>query len=91
LVVNYIPLVASISLWAYYLSNKEGFITALLVSIYSILLYLALESKKTSTIDGIIEFTEDASGGKTFQLIVNKDPETFKDLDEVIFLFKDVS
>jgi hypothetical protein len=90
-VIEYVPRVATISLWIYYILYRDFLIDAILVSIYSILLYVALESKKIQSIDGVIEVTETERGTKSFQLIVNKDPEELQDQDTVIFLFKDVS
>lgn len=89
-VLKYIPLIASISLWVYYFLNQEGLVVVLLVSAYSILLYLT-SSRKTNEIDGVIEVSEDEIGKKTFQLIIDKDPESFQDQDQVVFMFKDAS
>ena len=91
LVVDYTPKLISVSLWIYFFLYQEYLLAAIGVTIYSFLLYFVSYYKKTKSFDGVIELTEDDRGSKKFQLIVNKDPETFQDQDQVIFQFKKVS
>ncbi|HCI29564.1 MAG TPA: hypothetical protein DE117_05250 [Fervidobacterium sp.] len=88
LFMNFAPSVATISLWASYIVYDEALIAAILMSLYTAILYF---SKSNSSFDGVIEITETEEGGKSFQLVINKDPETFQDQDQVIFHFKEVS
>lgn len=88
IIVDYVPGLASAALWAYYIFTREALIAAILVSIYTVVLYLSTEKQKFA---GVIEVAVNEEGAKTFQLIVDKDPQTFQDRDEVIFLFKEVS
>lgn len=87
-VIDIIPLLASVSLWAIYILDKEALLAAILMSIYTVVLYLTSKKQKLS---GVIEMTVNDEGTKTFQLVLDKDPHTFEDKDEVIFKFKDVS
>jgi len=86
--MNFAPAVATISLWASYIAYDEALIAAILMSSYTVVLYL---SKSKNSFDGVIEITETEEGGKSFQLVINKDPETFQDQDQVVFHFKNVS
>lgn len=88
ILLKYIPPIASISLWVYYIMYQAALLAALIVTVYTVLLYFVIQRR---TLDGVIEFSEKEDGKKSFQLIVNKDPESFQNQDKVIFLFKDVS
>lgn len=90
LFMSFAPVVVSIILWVSYSLYNEILIltTAIIMSSYAIVLYLSTTKKR---FDGVIEITETEEGGKSFQLIINKDPETFQDQDQVIFHFKEVS
>jgi len=88
IIEDYIPALASLVLWIYYVMYNEGLFFAMFMTLYSLMLYLA---NRKQSFDGVIELKQDNGGKKSFQLIVNKDPEKFQDQDRVIFLFKDVS
>lgn len=82
------PLLITLSLWVYFGLYQEALFAALLMSGYTLFVYFTAFKQ---TFDGVIELTETREGTKSFQLIVNKDPETFQDQDQVVFLFKEVS
>jgi len=91
LLISYIPKVASVSLWVgFFLYDTELWI-AIAVTIYALALYAVTYYQANHIFDGVIELKETEHGAKSFQLIVNKDPESFQDQDKVIFLFKNVS
>ena len=91
LLINYIPKVVSVSLWIGYFLYDVNIWVAVTVTGYSLTLSVFDIYQKKKSFDGVIELTETDEGSKKFQLIVNKDPESFQDQDKVVFLFKGVS
>lgn len=87
-VVNVIPILFSATLWATYFVNKQNLILAILMSLYSVLLHLTVNKKP---FEGVIEFRETQEGSKKFQLIIDKDPNTFQDEDQVTFVVKKIA
>ena len=88
IIEDYIPALTGFLLWIYYALYNEGLFYAIFMTWYALMLYLA---NRKQSFDGVIELNQNDDGKKSFQLIVNKDPETFQDQDRIIFLFKDVS
>lgn len=91
MLISYIPKLASVSLWVSYFMYGTGLWVAIAVTIYALALYAVTYYQASHIFDGIIELKETEHGAKSFQLIVNKDPESFQDQDKVIFLFKNAS
>ena len=90
-VTSYIPKLATVGAWLYFIRTQTALGLAIGFTLYSVLLFLVEIHERSRSFDGIIELTESQHGAKSFQLIVNKDPETFKDQDKVVFIFKNAS
>ena len=91
IIINYIPKLVSVLLLVGYFMYGIELWVVIFVTLYSLALSIVDFYQKKKSFDGIIELTETEHGAKKFQLIVNKDPESFQDQDKVIFLFKGVS
>lgn len=91
IILGLVPIYLILSLWIDSLWHTYHLVISVFLIIYSVFVFFGYLKLDKKNFEGVIEFREMQEGSKTFQLIIDKDPNTFQDQDKVTFVLKKIA